>query len=104
MNNLEELLYCIKTLFEETPLQVTLQRKQMPIAISALEKQTLKKVTEEKCIHEDWESCNDCENVSNCSLGDKCPCCNNNLDYDCGEKYNYCPDCGQKLDWSVEDE
>lgn len=32
-----------------------------------------------------------------------CPCCGKHyeVDYD---NYNYCPDCGQKLDWSDEDE
>ena len=31
-----------------------------------------------------------------------CPCCGKHyeVDYD---NYNYCPDCGQKLDWSDED-
>ena len=32
-----------------------------------------------------------------------CPCCGKHyeVDYD---NYNYCPDCGQKLDWSENDE
>ena len=32
-----------------------------------------------------------------------CPCCNKDYEVDYN-KYDYCPNCGQKLDFSVEDE
>ena len=77
MNDLEELLYCIKTLFEETPLQVTLQRKQMPIVISALEKQIPKKVYH--FLEDDtFET----------------TCCGYDVT---NQDFNYCPNCGQSL-------
>lgn len=31
---------------------------------------------------------------------DKCPNCGEVLNDDCGEQYNFCPDCGQKLLWN----
>lgn len=73
------------------------------LAISALEEKIPKKVTEVKCIHDDYNTCLDCEIVLDCVLGNTCPACNYNLDYDCGQRVNHCPECGQKLDWSVEE-
>lgn len=33
-----------------------------------------------------------------------CPCCANVLRLDYDEEHEYCPDCGQALDWGGEDE
>ena len=60
------------------------------IAINALEKQIPKKVVKEKYIY-------------------ICPICGSNVETDCGDymldyRLNYCDNCGQKLDWSDENE
>ena len=31
-----------------------------------------------------------------------CPCCGQHYEVDC-DRYDYCPNCGQKLDWSDEE-
>ena len=89
MNNLEELLYCIKTLFEETPLQVTLQRKQMPIVISALEKQI------SKIPNDTWE--NDIERRRHHLCRWACPNCGTFL----GFENKHCIECGTKIKWDT---
>ena len=33
-----------------------------------------------------------------------CPRCNRHFDINDEEEYGYCPSCGQKLDWSIDDE
>lgn len=33
-----------------------------------------------------------------------CPNCENEFDIECEEEYRYCPYCGQKLDWSVDED
>ena len=40
------------------------------------------------------------KHIAKTPLVNKCPCCSKTVFY----VENYCPNCGQKLDWSVEDE
>ena len=68
--------------------------KAFDMAIKALEKWTPKKPTYEgdgyapdgTLVYDTWI----------------CPCCNKRYEVDYDD-YDYCPDCGQKLDWSDED-
>lgn len=79
------------------------------MAIEALGKQIPKKPISFECIHPDWIMCDiynvDCENLSDCRYGEHlCPSCKESLHYDNLDSPPYCPDCGQKLDWSGEEE
>lgn len=74
------------------------------ILIIASEKQIPKKIAVNKCIHKDWNHCNNCEVSDDCELGEHCPVCNKSFVNDSREdEENYCPECGQKLDWSDEE-
>lgn len=65
----------------------------LDMAIEALEKQIPKKVIEERWI---YTRC-DCGHEFSVHHGDGYY----SIPYE--EKTNYCPDCGQKLDWTVEE-
>lgn len=78
------------------PLNITKEEltESMRLAVQALEKQTAKKPTYEgdgyadgHLVYDTWI----------------CPCCEKRyeVDYD---NYDYCPNCGQKLDWEDDDE
>ena len=82
-------------------LQIQLENKALPdgieaiqIAIQALEKQIPKKPTYEgdgyapdgTFVFDEW----------------LCPCCGKRYEVDYDD-YDYCPNCGQKIDWSDEE-
>ena len=80
------------------PDDETEQSKAIRIALSALEKQAGKfpVVTRKFYDQEDWTKTY------------HCPICNAVFIHEdfsdgfyAGRKFNYCPDCGQKIDWSV---
>lgn len=66
------------------------QREAFQIAINALEKQIPKKpmISYDKRVKENWCSC------SVCAFG---------FGWERTIHFKYCPDCGQKLDWSDEE-
>ena len=79
-------------------LQIQLENKALPdgieaiqIAIQALEKQIPKKV-QLRHIRK-FDGFDDGE----------CPTCGNSVSRDCDGTDNFCPDCGQKLDWRGEE-
>ena len=75
-----------------TPLNTTKEEisKAMKMAIQALEKQIPKKV-QLRHIRK-FDGFDDGE----------CPTCGNSVSRDCDGTDNFCPDCGQKLDWRGE--
>lgn len=80
-----------------TPLNITKKElaEAMGMAIQALEKQISKKPTYEgdgyapdgTLVYDEW----------------LCPHCDNRYEVDYDD-YDFCPNCGQKIDWSVKDE
>ena len=79
-------------------LQIQLENKALPdgieaiqIAIQALEKQIPKKVQLRHIRKFDG------------FYDGECPTCGNSVSRDCDGTDNFCPDCGQKLDWSYEE-
>lgn len=73
---------------------VSIPLKDMPTVIEAIEKQTAKKP---QLIGDGY--------ADGCIVYDfwKCPFCENSFEVDFQE-YDYCPNCGQKIDWRVPDD
>lgn len=69
-------------------------QESVDMAIKALEKQVAKKPSFEgdgydpdgNLVYDTWI----------------CPCCEKHYEVDC-EEYDYCPSCGQRIDWSDQD-
>ena len=57
------------------------------------EKRMPKKVLRKKCDYCLEEDCGNCNEYAN-----RCPSCKESLDYDNSPEYDYCPNCGQRLD------
>ena len=78
--------------------------KAVDMAINALEKQIAKKVIVPPCNACENELCDcECEHFGKTFIDDfRCPTCNSEkvciAEYDI--RHDYCPNCGQKLDWS----
>ncbi len=77
------------------------------LAIKALEKQIPKKVNTPPCNTCEKELCDcECKHFA-VSYRDnyRCPTCNSNRVYisEYEFRHDYCPNCGQKLDWSEEE-
>lgn len=72
-------------------------------AVSALEKQTPKSpVITPSCAECEKESCDGCLSDNYGFSVTLCPNCKEvvqNRDNGCAYTYNFCPDCGQALDW-----
>ncbi len=83
---------------EDLVLEMTDQKTATKLAISALRKQVPKQVKFSKCTTCYSGTCEDCEDDG----VDKCPTCNESLSNDGGKEYDFCPYCGQALDWSRE--
>lgn len=89
MNDIEKAIRTLKILFrtaDEKTVEGFRLRKDIPWAISALEKQASRKVNEIT----QYESI----------LDGYCPCCQRYIT----SILNYCPDCGQCLDWEESNE
>ena len=90
----QEAISCLKADKEYLTDMKICDGEEMDIAINALEKQIPKKPYIQQVEIEDYDR--DCM---------ECPSCDSFLGYetDCKEEHyqdNYCPNCGQKLDWS----
>ena len=76
----------------------------LKVAREALEKQIAKKVIVPPCNACENELCDcECEHFGKTFIDDfRCPTCNSEkvciAEYDI--RHDYCPNCGQKLDWS----
>ena len=92
----QEAIDGLKNLFSEHELDLpcTDSLKILHIAIEALEKQIEKKPDLWGDGYADGELVYDMYNCPNCGVSYE-------IEFD---KYNYCPKCSQKLDWSEEDE
>lgn len=60
----------------------------------ALQKQIPKQIEARKCDNCKKEDCAGCFDYVS-----RCPNCNGMLDRDNDEEFNYCPSCGQALNW-----
>lgn len=83
---------------EDLVQEMTNQKAATKLAISALEKQIPKQVKFSKCITCYSDTCEDCKD----GVLDKCPTCNESLNNGSVEECDFCPYCGQSLDWSRE--
>ena len=70
--------------------KIALYPEEVRMCIDALEKQIKKKVKRYSC------------NIIG-EITFNCPSCNLEYYVTDYEDFNYCPNCGQKIDWSVED-
>lgn len=83
---------------EDLVQEMTNQKAATKLAISALEKQIPKQVNFSKCITCYSDTCEGCKDGG----VDKCPTCNESLNNGSVEECDFCPYCGQSLDWSRE--
>lgn len=89
----EEAIDCIKK--NKPPSGFYMLQESVDMAIKALEKQVAKKPSFEgdgydpdgNLVYDTWI----------------CPCCEKHYEVDY-EEYDYCPSCGQRIDWSEEQE
>ena len=91
MSKRTRLLHKLKHVYSHnTKLVLDVENKDIELIIGALEKQIRKKV--------ERYSCN--------TIGEmtfNCPSCNLEYYVTDYEDFNYCPNCGQKIDWRVEE-
>lgn len=101
MKDTKQLLEALKNCMNEAAKSddkdavfVSIPLKDMPTVIEAIEKQTAKKP---QLIGDGY--------ADGCMVYDfwKCPFCENSFEVDFQE-YDYCPNCGQKIDWSESDD
>lgn len=74
------------------------QDRALAIVQKAAGKQIPKQVKFSKCITCYSDTCEDCKD----GVLDKCPTCNESLNNGSVEECDFCPYCGQSLDWSRE--
>ncbi len=86
----------ILTLSDEAKRQLPMLAPAYDVAVKALEKQIPKKPLLRLC-GDCQRDCVDCDRYE-----DRCPTCNGGLYVESGKPYEYCPNCGQKLDWREE--
>ncbi len=89
-----EVLTVSKDIREQIPMLAPVYE----VAVKALEKQIPKKPLLRMC-GDCQKDCVDCDRYE-----DRCPNCNGGLYADSGKLYEYCPNCGQKLDWSEQED
>ena len=101
---IELLEYIRETGNGETPYVGCAQNIAIEMAINALEKQIAKKVITPPCNTCEKELCDcKCKHFAVTYRDDyKCPTCDSNGVYISEYEliFDYCPNCGQKLDWS----
>lgn len=88
----------ILTLSDDAKEQLPMLAPVYEVAVKALEKQIPKKPLLRFC-GECQRDCSNCERYE-----DRCPNCNGGLYVECSSNHQYCPNCGQRLDWREENE